>query len=265
VSDAGIPGDWNATTYDHRHSYVTQYGASLVDLLNPQPGEQILDLGCGTAHLTQEIAERGAGVVGVDASPSMIDRARELFPTLDLRVADAADLGFEVEFDAIFSNAVFHWVARERHPELAAGIARALRPGGRLVTEFGGKDNLRWLRVAMVAALASVGVAVEPDFGPWYFPSIGAYASTLEDAGLEVLRAELYDRFTRVDEQGLRSWIETFAADFPRKAPPAHYDTFIAEVERIARPRLFRDGFWYVDYRRLRVEAIKTADDQARV
>src|SRR6056297_452665 len=94
---------WDAAGYAAHAPFVPALGAPLVELLAPRPGERILDIGCGDGTLTQALVEAGAETVGVDASPEMVAAARAR--GLDARIADAAALPFEAEFDATFSNA----------------------------------------------------------------------------------------------------------------------------------------------------------------
>jgi len=101
---------WDAANYQDRHSFVWRYGANLVELLDPQPGERILDLGCGTGQLTAEIAQRGARVTGLDHSAEMLAEARRNFPQLEFIPGDAASFDFCEPFEAVFSNAALHWV-----------------------------------------------------------------------------------------------------------------------------------------------------------
>jgi len=225
---------WDANAYDSRHAYVFRFGASLVSDLNPRPGEKILDLGCGTGHLTNEIAKAGASVLGVDKSVEMIDQARTNYPQLRFVVADAAKYRPRERFDAVFSNAALHWM---RPPgAVAESISRVLKPGGRLVAELGGSGN-----TASILAITKRN--------PWYFPGIGEYASLLEQHGIEVVQAMLFERPTPVEgENGLRDWLGMFYK------PPLH-DDVIAAAEKKLRPILFRDGVWYIDYRRLRIVA----------
>src|SRR5690242_2796609 len=123
--------NWNAGLYDDKHSFVFKFGEDVVQLLAPQNGERILDVGCGTGYLTHLIAQAGARVIGIDKSASMIHRAQAVYPDLDLRVMSATDFHFDTPFDAVFSNAVLHWVLEK---EAAVDrMAEALRPGGRLV------------------------------------------------------------------------------------------------------------------------------------
>ena len=132
--------DWDASTYEGRGTFVWEMAADLMDLLGPVRGERILDVGCGTGHLAARIAGCGADVLGIDASPSMIEHARSNYPELRFDLLDVLDMTFRSEFDAVFSNATLHWVTR---PEAAAArVFDALKPGGRLVAELGGKGNI---------------------------------------------------------------------------------------------------------------------------
>jgi trans-aconitate 2-methyltransferase len=250
-------GRWDAAGYDEKHNYVWEHGAGLVELLSPREGERILDLGCGTGHLTAEIAAAGAEVLGIDSSPAMIERARTNYPALRFEVADGADFTSRQPFDAVFSNAAIHWM---RPPERVAGaVSRAMAPGGRLVAEFGGRGNVAAITDALHAALRAAGDPSPEARSPWYFPSVGAYAALLERHALSVRLAALFDRPTRLDggEQGLRNWLEMFAAAYVSHLPPPARADVMDRVERELRPRLFRDGAWYADYVRLRVVAVK--------
>ncbi len=131
---------WDANFYENQHNFVWQYGEDLLQLLNPQPGEVILDLGCGTGQLTAKIAQSGAEVIGIDSAVTMIDKARQNYPHLRFDVADACNFVVEQPLDAVFSNAALHWI---QPPETAVRcIYQALKPGGRFVAEFGGKGNI---------------------------------------------------------------------------------------------------------------------------
>jgi SAM-dependent methyltransferase len=229
---------WDAQAYDRRHRYVFEMGAGLVEDLNPQAGEAVLDLGCGTGYLTNEIARRGAAVVGIDRSEDMIAKAASAYPKLEFAVGDALTYRPERQFDAVFSNAVLHWV---QPPEQAIRtIHTALKPGGRLVAEFGGKRN-----TALIMAATGRN--------PWYFPGIVEYGGLLEANGFELVRAVLFERPTPLEgESGLRDWLKMFYQ------PPLPEET-IAAAEAQLRPKLFRDGTWYLDYRRLRICAVRMA------
>jgi trans-aconitate methyltransferase len=248
---------WDARLYDEKHGFVAAYGQGLLEVLAPQAGERILDLGCGTGQLTSQIAETGARVVGLDSSPSMIERAQAAHPHLTFIVGDARDFALPMRFDAVFSNAALHWVLEAE--QVAAAIARSLRPGGRLVAELGGRGNIRAVVGAVQAVLQERGQAVAPL--PWYFPALGEYASLLERAGLEVRQAALFDRPTRLEDgqAGLRVWFQMFGAPLVGHLPAEEQTELVGRVEERLRPLLFREGEWYADYRRLRVVAYREA------
>lgn len=247
---------WNADLYQQSHSFVWQYGRDLIALLAPQPGERILDVGCGTGQLTVEVARSGAEVVGIDSSAAMIEQAHANFPELTFRVEDVRALTFDGEFDAVFSNAALHWV--QPPDAAAAAMARALKPGGRLVAEFGGHGNIAEIMRAAKSAWKSVGAGSPPPH-PWYYPSIGEYATQLEGVGLEVTFAILFDRPTPLDggPAGLARWFEMFGAHWTAPLEPARRAAFVEATERAAGPKLLRDALWSADYRRLRVVARK--------
>jgi trans-aconitate methyltransferase len=249
-----VSGSWDAEQYEGQHSYVWRLGAGVVELLAPRPAERILDVGCGTGQLTAEIAKQGAQVVGLDSSATMIGQARQNYPGLAFVLGDATSFRFEEPFDAVFSNAALHWV---KQADAAAGsIERALKPGGRFVAEFGGNGNTRSILSALRAALGR-----ESDVRcPWYYPSVAQYASVLERNGLEVCHAELFDRPTPLEgENGMEDWLRMFADSFFKGMPADEVVAKRREVVGLLRPKLYRDGVWTVDYRRLRVLAIKTA------
>ncbi len=250
---------WDAKLYDDKHSFVWEKGRGVVELLAPKPGERILDLGCGTGHLTAEIAAVGALTVGIDQSAEMIAQARRQFPDLRFEVCDAREIPFTAEFDAVFSNAALHWIPEAE--KVIRGVARALKPNGRFVAEMGGKGNIRRLVEAITAACREVGLDSGAATEAWYYPSIGEYAGLLEKHGLEVRQAALFERPTRLEdgEKGLEAWLRMFRRVILDRLPAATQDAFLREVERQARPQLFKDGVWELDYRRLRIVAWKQA------
>ncbi len=248
---------WDTTLYDERHSFVWRYGADLVELLAPQPGERILDLGAGTGHLTAKIAAAGAEVIGLDAAPSMVEQARRNYPALRFVLADGADFAFPDPFDAVFSNATLHWI--KRAADAVSSMARALKPGGRLVAEFGGKGNVQSIHSALHAVREATGFAARPELDTLYFPSIVEYAALLEQHGLAVTYANLFYRPTPLDggEGGLHNWIEMFANRFLVDIPAHRQSEFIQQVEDRLRGSWHQDGRWIADYRRLRIVATK--------
>src|SRR6476646_6843052 len=247
---------WNADLYDRKHSFVAEYGAALLDLLAPQPSEHILDLGCGTGPLTQQITDRGATVLGVDSAASMIAQAQQNYPSLRFEVADATNLPFVEEFDAVFSNAVLHWV---KPPEDAiARMWQALKPGGRLVVEFGGQGNVKAIATALEQSLREMGYPNPENLNPWYFPSIGEYTNRLEQQGFEVQFAALFDRPTPLaDADGIQNWIKMFAQSFLQAVPAEQQTTFLSQIADRIRPQLYQNGIWVADYRRIRAIVLK--------
>ena len=249
---------WDAGLYDDKHSFVWKLAAGVLELLDPKPGERILDLGCGTGHLAAKIAEAGAQVVGVDRSPEMIRQAREKYPALRFEVMDARELTLGGVFDAVFSNATLHWI---KEPErVITGIGKLLRPGGRFVAEFGGKGNTAELLKAIDRAWKKLGLP-GPSPHPWYYPSVAEYGAVLEKDGFEVTYATLFDRPTPLDdgERGLRNWLEMFGASFTEGLPDTKRGRLKEEIEEQLRSILFHDGHWVMDYRRLRVVAKRSA------
>ena len=246
--------NWNAKLYDQSHDYVWQMGAGVVELLNPQPGETVLDLGCGTGHLTAQIASRGANVVGFDPSQTMLETAKNQFPELDFRLADARNFDFSERFDAVFSNAALHWI---HEPELVIErVAHHLNRGGRFVAEMGGKGNVAALENGLRDAAALLGL---PSFGDFnYFPSVGQYATLLENGGFEVSFATLFDRPTPLDgPHGARNWLIQFRASYLDSLPNEARHAVLDEAEARLRPILLTENGWFADYRRLRFVARK--------
>ncbi|HXX78582.1 MAG TPA: methyltransferase domain-containing protein [Ktedonobacteraceae bacterium] len=247
--------NWDTSLYDQKHAFVYEYGKDLIPLLQPQPGELILDLGCGTGHLTHAIAESGAHVIGIDSSASMIATAQSTYPQLEFHVKDARDFSFASPFDAIFSNATLHWIPEA--DQVVRCVAASLKPGGRFVAEFGGKGNVATITSAVQQSMREL-LHEDVDFG-WYFPTIGEYASLLEKHDLDVRSALLFDRPTPLEdgEMGLRNWIQMFGERVLRDMPNDVKHQILACTEDLTRERLYRNGQWTADYTRLRIVAYK--------
>jgi trans-aconitate methyltransferase len=257
-AEAGAAREWDAKRYASEARFVIDGGAPLLELLAPRPGERVLDLGSGTGALTRAIADAGARVVGLDASPAMLAEARAAHPDLDFRSGRGEALAFEHEFDAVFSNAVLHWI-----PDAGAvvrGVRAALVPGGRFVAEFGGHGNVAAVLAAVNHALETLALAEVPrPFAPWYFPRLGAYASLLEAHGFDVRSAWSFPRPSampdRDGQSGIAAWLAIFARELMASLPETARGPFTRLVEEHARAALFRDGTFWIDYVRLRVVA----------
>jgi trans-aconitate methyltransferase len=241
---------WSAERYAATAHFVPAFGAPVLELLAPKPGERILDLGCGDGVLTAKIAAAGASVVAVDAAPDMVAAAKA--KGLDARVVPGQSLAFEREFDAVFSNAALHWM---RPPEaVLTGVARALKPGGRFVAEMGGHNNTAAIQVAFRAVLAKRGIEAL-DQSPWYFPSAGAYRQKLEAAGFRVEEIAIVPRPTPL-EAGFLAWLDTFCDDYFNPLPPTDRIAAKREVSDLLEPILKDEtGLWIADYVRLRFYA----------
>jgi trans-aconitate methyltransferase len=228
---------------------VPAFGAPVVELLAPQRGERILDLGCGDGVLTAKLVAAGAHVIAVDAAPDMIAAAKA--KGLDARVVPGQSLSFDREFDAVFSNAALHWMRPQE--AVLAGVARALKPGGRFVAEMGGHNNTAAILTAFRAVLAKRGIE-SLGLMPWYFPSAAAYRQKLEAAGFRVEEIAIVPRPTPL-EAGLAAWLDTFCEDF--FLPLADRAAAKQEVCDLLEP-ILRDetGLWIADYVRLRFKAV---------
>lgn len=244
---------WSAADYAREGRFVSDLGVSLLEWLAPRAAEQILDLGCGDGALTARIAQAGAIVTGVDASPDLVKAARAR--GLDVRLMDAQALPFDGQFDAVFSNAALHWMKREPDAVLS-GVHRALRPGGRFVAEMGGAGNIESIRRGLHTALASREVdATSAD--PWYFPKADEYRARLQSAGFVVQRLETHERPTTLPGD-VTGWLTTFAQPFLSTVAPEMRDDMLAEVRKALFSQLAdASGRWTADYVRLRFIAIK--------
>src|SRR5690242_19733480 len=192
---------WDPELYEARHAFVWRFGEGVIELLDPKPGEHILDVGCGTGQLTHKIAERGATVVGLDASPEMIGQARQNYPQLKFALGDGAHMTFDNEFDAVFSNAALHWILDASGA--ARSMYRALRSGGRFIAELGGKGNIQLIETAVRTRLQKYASEPLPS-ARTFFPSLAEYAAVLESSGFEVRFAALFERPTPLEgEQGM--------------------------------------------------------------
>ncbi|WP_460354029.1 class I SAM-dependent methyltransferase [Actinoallomurus acanthiterrae] len=247
---------WAVATYDTAFGYVSAHGAPLLDLLDPQPDERIIDLGCGTGTMTVEIAARGAEVLGIDESVEMVNAARSEHPHLSFAVGDAHDFATGERYDAVFSNSALHWMSRDPSAVISR-VHAALRPGGRFVAEMGGAGNCAELIAAVQTAWRVFGLP-EPEL-PWYFPTPAEYAARLEEGGFVIRLMEYSDRPTRLAEcpDGAADWVRLFAPELIAEVPPELAGPLLDRVNELAAPALRRESGWMADYVRLRFAAVR--------
>lgn len=252
-----IKNTWNAELYDNKHSFVFKYGEDLLSLLNAQKGERILDLGCGTGHLTNLIAQTGAEVIGIDNSEEMIAKAKKEFSSIQFSLQSATDFHFDEPFDAIFSNAVLHWVTEIE--KVVDCLYENLKKGGRVVLEFGGKHNIQHIIAALQNALINNGHPEKAEMNFWYFPSLSEFSSLLENKGFRVEYAAHFDRPTALEdtENGIKDWLKMFGQNFFKGIDETISDKIRSEAQEAIRSTNFKDGNWYANYKRLRVIARK--------
>ncbi len=244
---------WVAADYAENAAFVPALGAPVLALLNPKAGERILDLGCGDGVLTEKLVAAGASVLGTDIEDDMLDAARAR--GLDVRKGDGQRLDFAAEFDAVFTNAALHWMPDQA--AVAAGVFRALKPGGRYVGECGGFGNIASLRAGIRAVATSRGYTV-PDETQVY-QTAQAYTAVLAAAGFTAIDAQIIPRQTPLPT-GITGWLKTFRSGFLDTIGVPHADQpeFAQAVEDFLAP-LLRDpaGHWVADYVRLRFSAKK--------
>lgn len=246
---------WDAKAYDGGFNFVTSYGDAVLELLNPQPGERILDIGCGTGKHVAKLSEFGCKVVGIDMDEAMLTEARDHFPTGKFVFADAQTWHSDQPFDAAFSNAALHWI-----PDLAAVFTRThenLKPGGRLVFEMGGKGNVKTASDSLAQAFTEItGKELE---NPKNYLSIGEVSALLEPAGFRVESAWHFDRPTPLSgDDGLRDWYRVFSVRSLSQCPAELHKELLDRAVDLARPHLMTETGWIADYVRLRVKATRS-------
>jgi trans-aconitate 2-methyltransferase len=248
---SSLARDWDAATYERVSTPQVRWALDVLDRLPLRGDETVLDAGCGSGRVTRLLEQRlpEGRVIAVDASPSMIEKARQVLrPDATLLVCELTELDLEQAADAAFSNAVFHWIPD--HEALFARLHAALRPDGRLVAQCGGEGNITAFHelLSEVAAEAPFAGYIGGWAGPWNFATPADTRARLEAAG-----------FTEVD-----CWLE------PRSVRPEEPEEFMRTVclghhlERLPealRPELVRrmadraGSPLMLDYVRLNIDA----------
>lgn len=240
---------WDPAAYGKDGAFVHQLAGGVFEWLAPQPDERILDLGCGDGQLTQRLIESGARVTAIDSSPAMVSAARSLGITVDEGPAESLPYPDHI-FDAVFSNAVLHWVRGQ--DEMMAQVHRVLRPGGRFVAEMGGHGNIAAIRVAFAAVLARHGFAELGDRGN-YYPTPESYTRRLQKHGFSVEKISHFPRPTLLGEGGMHGWLRTFCRGALSALPEQLRKTVVDETAAaLAAALRDEEGHWIADYVRLR-------------
>jgi trans-aconitate 2-methyltransferase len=225
-----MPRDWDARTYDRVADPMTRWGSTVLDRLPLRGHERVLDAGCGSGRVTEQLAERlpNGRVVALDGSPSMVEAARQrLAPFGDRIEYVVADLGstlpIEGEVDAVLSTATFHWVPD--HDALFANLAAVTRPGGRLVAQCGGAGNIDSIQ----RVLATIG---DGWLGAVHFETVLATTRRLDAAGYVDIECWLTDEPTRFEPgEPFETYLRTVVLGAHLERLPAdEHDAFVAAV-----------------------------------
>lgn len=249
-----MSSQWDPERYDRQFGFVARGGEDVVQLLDPRPGETIVDLGCGTGSLTEKIRAAGADVVAIDADPAMVVAASERLGQPAV-LGDGHDFTVAAPVDAVFSNAALHWMPESER--VVAAVHRALRPGGRFVAEMGAARNIDAILTATATALGEIGLR-QGMRTPWYFPTPAQYSGLLEAAGFRVASMAYFPRPTSLAEcpDGIADWLAGFGSHLIGHVSEVNKPTLLRRINQLAAPVLYRDGQWHADYWRLRFVAV---------
>ena len=249
---------WNSALDEGNHALGEEYGQALLELLAPQAGEQILDLGCGTGYLTARIADSGACVQGIDSCELTIREARKNYPDINFEVEDASNFPVKEPLDAVFSYTVLHLI--QKLDAVINCVEKALKPGGRFVAEFNGEGSVGAIVGALLSVLSEISGQEPEALNPWYCPSIGEYTGLLEKQGFYVRDLSFPRRARLSGREGLETWIRGFVDEFlPELSKDVRWQQVINSVEERLPPALYCDGNWIADYRIIRVVAVKNS------
>lgn len=246
---------WDAEDYKNSFSFVPAYGEDVMGLLTVPRGSRVVDLGCGTGALTEKLKERGFRVTGVDSSDEMLEIARSGHPDLSFVKGDAAEFQLEAPVDAVFSNAVMHWIDADRQMDALSNISSNIKTGGEFVFEFGGYGCAETVHKTLEEIFAEHGRKYLRMF---YFPTVGEYAPLVEKCGMRVELAMLFDRPTpQAEGHTAKDWIRMFDKKPFEGIPREEAENILEEAEQRLKEPLFVDGTWFIDYVRIRMRARK--------
>ncbi len=247
---------WNSTLYDDKHKFVSQFGEDLISILDPQEGEHILDVGCGTGDLANELSKAGAIVTGFDSSAAMIETAKRKYPHICFQLQDGEEDRYLSQFHAVFSNAAIHWMKNQR--QVVQNCYNALLPKGRFIAELGGANNVESILLALEEASKTLSIPYEKSLLPWVFPTKEEMTAHLTEAGFHVWKMSHFYRPTRLSgEEGIYNWLNMFSTSFFKHLTSEERNRLFRECERLLRSKLYKENGWVADYWRLRFVAQK--------
>lgn len=245
--------EWNAQNYTDNFKFVHKYGEAVTELITAEKGSFVVDVGCGNGALTKVLCDKGYDVVGIDSNAQMLEKASFLYPDINFMLCDATEFELSKKADAIFSNAVFHWI--DNQDKLVENLSDNLKTNGQLVFEFGGKGCAQTVHTSLERAFSNYGLMYHNGFN---FKSIGEFAPVLEKHGFRVEFATLFDRPTaQIGENGLENWINMFCTKAFENVDKDTKNNIIKNAVELCKSSLYNDGTWYVDYVRLRMKAVK--------
>ena len=262
-SDPSPAFTWNAADYHKSSPAQHQWAKELIAKLGLSGNERVLDIGCGDGKVTAEIARNlpGGTVTGVDSSPEMIQFARDHFPqreypNLSFLQGDARALQFSEEFDVVYSNAALHWIPD--HKPVLAGIARSLRPKGRMLIQMGGRGNADQIFIVLGSIMKN------PAWSQYFlgfsftygFFTDAQYRVWLAKAGFEECRVELIPKdMTYASREDFAAWIRTTWLPWMARLPEGERSGFVDALIDEYLMKYPADAVGMIHIRMVRLEA----------
>ncbi|KAL1958716.1 hypothetical protein VTO42DRAFT_3835 [Malbranchea cinnamomea] len=265
---------WSSEAYFKYASFVPKLTKTVLQYLDPKPTDRVLDVGCGDGKFTANFLPAVAFVLGIDASPSMIESAKTDYgcAKAEFRVVDCRYLNSEADivngsWDKVISNAALHWILRDETTRLQTlqAIHKSLKPNGTFVFEMGGHGNVPEVHTALLSALIHQGgksLEEARKASPWFFPSEARMRAMLESVGFRVEKLEIEYRPTKLTDDengGIHGWVRLMGASMLHSLEDERQEAAVKEVCDLLETIITReeDGSKWLGYVRLRGIAIK--------